>query len=129
MAVKVELENERTGERKSIKVGFSWTTLFFTQVFGLPLFLRRLYQPALGAVVLCAVSWVMADYADFDHPTLTDPATRTYLGVNLMLLILSVGYGIKGNEVAAKKMLDNGWAFANPDDRSTEYAKEKWSLA
>lgn len=51
----VRLRNERTGELKEVKVGFSWTLLIFSNIFGIPLFMRRLTDWAVPMFVFSAM--------------------------------------------------------------------------
>jgi hypothetical protein len=53
--VNVDLVNQRSGEHKNVKVGFSWVLFFFSGILGIPLFLRRLH--VWGAVFL--VLWIL----------------------------------------------------------------------
>ncbi|MFZ3033752.1 MAG: hypothetical protein WA138_07055, partial [Parvibaculum sp.] len=55
MAIHATFKNSKTGELKQVKIGWSWTLFFFSSLFGLPLFLRRLY--VWGAVEL--ILWVV----------------------------------------------------------------------
>ncbi len=123
MAVKAEFRNERTGEIKTVKVGWSWVLFLFSGILGIPLFFRRLYMWG----VLMAALW----FANLIGPEVlsdTDEAN----GLTILLTVIGVGlavyFGVKGNELTAKNYLENGWEFANPEDRATEFAKMKWSL-
>ena len=53
--VNVILINQRSGEHKYVKVGFSWALLLFSGFLGIPLFVRRLY--VWGGVFLAL--WVL----------------------------------------------------------------------
>jgi len=118
MVTQVQLRNERTGEIKTIKVGWSWVLFLFSGVFGLPLFARRLYH--YGAV-MAGLSLATAVASEVD--------TSLYVFLLLSQLIASVQFGRKGNELTAKHYLENGWSWAEPDADTTEFAKQKWALA
>ena len=126
----VTLVNQRTGELKNIKVGFSWTLFLFSGLFGLPLFLRRLY--VWGAVFLAL--WLLyifgprllaAQSTELGMATAID----LWLLVNIIFLGLSIWVGIKGNEMTAKNLLENGWRFAEPNSQMTRFAIAKWGLS
>jgi uncharacterized membrane protein len=42
MKVMIPFKNSKTGEIVKVKLGWSWTLFFFSSVFGIPLFLRKL---------------------------------------------------------------------------------------
>lgn len=126
----VRLRNERTGELKEVKVGFSFTLFFLSQFLGIPLFLRKLNTWGATMAALCILYWVL-DYFPMpddgqDYPTGSD---ILFLVIGLVMLGFSIFFGVSGNEMTAKHMLENGWEFADQDDQATEFAKMKWSLA
>jgi len=109
MALQVFLQNPRSGETKRLKVGWSWT-LFFFAFTGLPLFLRRLY--VWGGVFLAF--WVL---------TLAEP------GLWFLFLGMHIWIAIKGNEMAGKNYLDQGWVFATGQELERRYAISQWRLS
>ena len=120
--MKVVLKNERTGELKEVKVGWSWVLFFFSGFLGIPLFLRKLY--GLGALFL--VLWAVNLFL---RVSVTGPDGALIQAVILIVwLILGIWVAAKGNELTAKNYLENGWAFSNPDDDRTRLAKAKWKL-
>lgn len=122
--MKVNLRNKRTGEVKSVKVGWSWTLFLFGVVLcGIPLFLRRLY--AWGALV--AALWI-ADLITSVMMAGTEIDTTINLVLALAFTGLAVLFGLKGNEMTAKNYLENGWEWADPDSSSADYARQKWKL-
>ena len=48
--------------------------------------------------------------------------------VDLIMLVLSIWFGVKANEMAAKNYLLNGWVFVEPHSDIVELAKGKWGL-
>jgi hypothetical protein len=143
MAVRVKLKNERTGEIKLVKVGWSWTLFFFAGVWGIPLFMRRLY--ALGAIqVGISIIYYAYHYAIRSQAS---PLTATALSgddaaqsalallgysnliISLGIIVWLIVIAIKGNGWTAKNYLENGWVFLDPDSKDTAYAKGKWRLA
>ena len=132
MATQVQLRNEKTGEIKSIKVGWSWTLFFFSSI-GIPLFMRKLY--VWGALIL--FFWTL-DFGIrvWEMSLANDGQTDLYqvadmLGncFNVLLGIIGIFLAIKGNSMTGKNYLENGWVFADPDSNASQYAKSKWSLA
>ena len=121
--MQVKLRNDRSGEIKMIGVGWSWMLFLFSGFLGVPLFLRRLY--VWGGVMLAL--WVVNIIA----PTLMaeDEATVFNLLLMMIFLGLSIFFGLKGNELTAKNLLEQGWEWVEPDAEITAFAKAKWQLA
>ena len=123
MSTYVNLQHERTGELKSVKVGWSWTLFLFSQAWGIPLFFRRMFDWAAVCFILSAVNFWLLMIAD------TDPAARDISGIlGVGSIGISVFLALRGNELTAKRMLREGWTFSNPDDVVTHHAKRVWSL-
>ena len=118
MAVEVTLRNERTGEFKRIKVGWSWVLFLFSSALGIPLFVRGLYQAGAGMAVLALAAGLANE--------LNSPIYRLFV---VLQIVASVQFGRGGNRLTAVKYLENGWVWAEPDDQPTLYAREKWALA
>jgi hypothetical protein len=120
--MKVFLSNPNTGEVKSLKVGFSWTCFFFSGFFGVPLFIRNLTNWGLLMVAIVVINIL-----------LSVSNSPSVLIMSLLLGIgnfgLSIYFGLKGNELAAKNYLDHGWTFAEPNSEFVRYARQKWALA
>ena len=118
MAVQVWFKNPRTGEQKKLKVGFSWTCLFFSGFFGIPLFIRKLNT--WGGIM---VGYTLLFYLfGFTVPPVAVVLMIVGLGVEIWL-------GIKANEMAAKNYLALGWEFAEPQGAATAEAIARWGLA
>ena len=124
--MQVKLRNERTGEIKDVKVGWSWTLFLFSWFLGLPLFLRKLPTWGAAMLALCILFWVLSAFTSD-----TDPMSQInilYYIVDTVLFGLTIFFGIKGNELTAKNLLENGWKFAAEEDQATHFARTKWSL-
>lgn len=119
MAIHATFKNGKTGELKQVKVGWSWTLLFFSSFFGLPLFLRRLH--VWGAIELAL--WIVYVIG------LALPNDVLVSGIFLIQLGLSIWLAIKGNEMTAKNYLENGWVFADADNDATKVARLNWGLS
>ncbi|MDR6114125.1 MULTISPECIES: hypothetical protein [unclassified Sphingomonas] len=124
----VRLSNDRTGEVKDIKIGFSFTLFFFSSVLGIPLFLRKLNQWGGCMLLMCIVYWCV-NYLPMpdDGEPWPSGSDVFFTALSFAMLGFSIFFGIKGNEMTAKHLLENGWSFME-DDRATEFAKIKWSL-
>lgn len=109
------------GELKEVKVGFSWTLLFLSPIFGIPLFMRGLSQWGQAMFVLAAIQ-LPELFID----------TEKWHNIALIGTVLAIGcaiyLGFKGNEITAKHLLDNGWDFAEDDNHATQLAKMRWSV-
>jgi hypothetical protein len=51
-----------------------------------------------------------------------------YYIVDAIIFGLTIFFGIKGNELTGKNLLENGWKFAAEEDQTTHFARTKWSL-
>ena len=121
MAVSVAFESPQTGEVRQVKVGFSWALFFFSGVFGIPLFRRK----------LIAWGWVMLAY-NIAAVLLLIGSRKTDSGASLIMNVViwfALAYlGFKGNEITAKNYLASGWRFVEPGSDLTRYAKMKWHI-
>jgi hypothetical protein len=115
----VEIWNPKTGEKRQIKVGWSWVLFFFSGFLGIPLFLRHLN--VWGAVFL--IIWAL-NIIGFT-------VQREQIGsmVNLIGIGLCIWLGVKGNEMTAKNYLQMGWMFVDPDEEVARLAKVQWGLS
>lgn len=121
--MRATFKNPKTGELKEVKVGFSWTLLFFSSVLGIPLFLRKLNLWG-GMFVLLWVLNFIASYMITDEGM----SAMAFLVIFLTSLVLMVWLAIKGNEMTAKNLLELGWEFADAASDTTRYAKGKWGI-
>lgn len=123
MAIRVSFVNPRNGEKKRVKIGWSWTLFFFASFFGIPLFMRKLNN--LGFVFLAAafLNWLLPEIP-------RDPDTQTALAfLTLMLTVgLNTWMAIKGNAMTARNLLDLGWEFEAPTSAEAMIAKQTWDL-
>ena len=125
MSVRVTLKNEKTGELKQVKVGWSWILFLFSGLFGLPLFLRRLY--VWGGVFL--ILWV-ANFYFIPSVEAGSEGEIIFASISMIVifLCLQIWLGIKGNEMTAKNYLENGWIFSNLESDDVKFAKQKWRI-
>lgn len=122
MALYVTMQNPRTGEIKQVKCGWSWTLFLFSGLFGLPLFLRRLY--VWGGVFLAL--WIV----NIIVPAILAPdqSAAFVIAMGIICSGLAIWMGVKGNEMTAKNYLDNGWVFTEPQSDVTKLAKGRWGI-
>jgi hypothetical protein len=120
-AMRVPFKNPRTGELKEVKVGWSWTLFFFAGLFGLPLFLRKLYTWGFVFLALWVVNLLGPAMAGQSGAFIPFMMFFIFLGLEIWL-------GIKGNELTAKNYLDQGWDFAEPQSQADTYARGKWGI-
>ena len=114
-AIHIKLKHKASSQVREIKVGWSWTCFLFGGFFGFPLFLRELNFWGTVMIGLLVFRPVM-DLAG---------AAPLSLIVDLIMLVLSIWFGIKANEMAAKNYLSNGWVFAERNSEVVKLAKGK----
>jgi hypothetical protein len=119
----VKLKNTGTGEIKSIKVGWSWTLLLFSNFVGIPLFMRKLYAWAWLYFILEILYFVLRTSDSLSSPTLNPVRSLIWLA----MIGGDIFLAIKGNEITGKHYLKNGWVFADPDSDSARVAEAKWA--
>lgn len=119
----VLFKNENTGEMKEVKLGFSWTILFFGTFFGIPFFLRKLY--AIGAAIIVAnlVYGAVMQYT-FESGDL-GLASSFYLGYTVANVVLA----FIGNKLGAKKLVELGFKIVEKDETRRSFIKAKWELS
>jgi hypothetical protein len=111
----VQFTNPRTGQVKSVKLGWSWSLFFSASFIGLPLFLQGL--SIWGAVM--ASLWVLG----FVIPNNSGIFILSVIGIGLSIVL-----GLKGNEMIAKNYLKYGWRFTNPENEIVKVAKRQWGI-
>jgi len=113
--LKVQFNNPKTGQVKSVKLGWSWSLFLSGGFLGIPLFLQGL--SIWGAVMasLWAVGLVIAN------------DTGTFI-LSVIGVGLSIFLGLKGNEMIAKNYLKYGWSFANPENEMVKIAQKQWGV-
>lgn len=113
--MKVQFSNPRTGQIKSVKVGWNWGLFLSGGFIGLPLFLSG----------LCTWGAVMASLWVFSFIILDGLGTviLSVIGIGL-----SIFFGVKGNEMIAKRYLMHGWQFVNPENDIVKIAKKQWGI-
>jgi hypothetical protein len=93
MAINVALQNPATGEIKLVKVGWSWVLFFFSGIFGIPLFRRKLPTWGLGFFALNLVAIAC------QVPSNNQAAQLLLILAQLLGLALAIFMGVKGNEI------------------------------
>jgi hypothetical protein len=113
--MKVKLRNPRTGQIKTVKVGWNWGLFLSGSLMGLPLFIRGL---CLWGSLMASL-WVFGFIISDDTGTLI----LSILGIGL-----SIFFGAKGNEMIAKNYLKHGWEFVSPETAMVRIAKKQWQI-
>jgi hypothetical protein len=54
---------------------------------------------------------------------------QLFLTINPIFCGLQIWLDIKGNEMTAKNLLENGWEFADSGSDPVRFARLKWGLA
>ncbi len=122
--MKVTLTDPDTEETKQVKVGFSWVLFFWSCVFGIPLFLRKLHAWGCVFLALEIIGWGLNLMSSSSKPIWVSA-----LIVSVGILSLSLWMGLRGNEVTAKNYLDMGWKFQNPTSKAAIKARKAWKLS
>ncbi len=99
------LAHPATGQRKSIKVGWSWTCFLLCGFFGIPLFMRGLTNWGMAIIALMLVNYV-ATAAEAPVLSLSGWAAGTWL---------SVYFGIHANAMTVRTLMQNGWTVVEQD--------------
>ncbi len=105
-----------TGQTKQLKVGFSWTLLFFA-IYLIPLINRGLWVwvGINGALLFMWVSlWFI--------PTV-------WLFVNIAALVVEIYLGLKGNQLAAANYLEKGWKLVDSSNPGVKIALSRMGLS
>jgi hypothetical protein len=118
----IVLRNKSSGETKEVKVGFSWILFLFAGCLGIPLFLRRLH--VWGAVFLAL--WILDVLVVMASP---EQGSAIVFSINLIFCGLQIWLGIKGNEMTAMNLLENGWEFTDSGSDAVRFARLKWGIA
>jgi hypothetical protein len=113
--MKVQFNNPRTGQVKSVKLGWNWGLFLSGALIGVPLFLQGLCFWGAVMASLWALGFVIAN------------GTGTFI-LSLIGMGLSIFLGLKGNEMIAKNYLKYGWKFANHENDIVKIAKEQWGI-
>lgn len=120
MAVYVPFKQPKTGEVRTVKVGWSWVLFLWSGFLGIPLFLRRLNVWGFVFLALWVVN-LLASAVSEDNGGIS-------LVIFLIAVALQIWLGIKGNEMTAKNYLEQGWEFAEPDAEATRIGRERWGI-
>jgi len=143
--MKVALRNVKSGNVKSVGIGWNWTMFLFSGLFGIPLFTRRLYLWG-GLCLALSGLFLMSFLAIFGLQTILDNDIANDFGgtevilqlcreigklmsrLVLFILGISIYLGLKGNQMTARKYVKKGWVFVDPDSDVTKMAKLEWGV-
>lgn len=113
--MKVQFNNPRTGQVKSVKLGWSWSLFLSGGLIGLPLFLQGLCIWGDVMASLWALGFIIPD------------GVGTFM-LSVIGIGLSIFLGLKGNEILAKNYLKYGWKFVDPENDIVKIAKKHWGI-
>jgi hypothetical protein len=129
----VVLRNKKTGKIKSLKIGWSWTCLFFSIFFGIPLFIRRLYGWSVVMLLLALFHQgrIQEQVQEVRQGAYQYSASGAYVDIILDFLpiVLAIIFAATANRMAGKKYLRHDWEFAEPNSETTQTARGKWGIA
>lgn len=115
--MKVPLKNTTTGDIVQVKVGWSWTLFFFSSIFGIPLFLRKLHLWGCVFLGLCGFNMLIF---------YIDPIS--FMLSQFVIIGMVIWFAIRGNEMTAKNLLKRGYEFVDPEGDVARFAKARWGL-
>lgn len=111
----ISLRQPGTGKVVGLKVGFSWFFLLLTPFYGIPLFLKGLWEQGL---IMLAIGLI----------GIAVQGTNAASFVGLILIAAAIFYEISGNKFVARRLLIRGWKPEGTDE-ALSYARSKWRLA
>lgn len=120
----VKLTNSTTGDVRNVKVGFSWTGLFFGFI---PLFFRGLHKPAaegFGIIIvsLFLLSLFAGRHDDVPQSILTLLFFSTFFTITINCLIGGI-VGFMLNGLTVRGLLKRGYTMEQRGLTLEEYAK------
>ena len=138
----VQLINQSTGKDIWIKVGFSWTLFLFAS-FGIPLFLRGLVGWALffmiydiilvGFGLLGQMVEYILGYLVQARGLKTISAVTVAKAadgfISLSIIVLHIWIARKGNGMAARYYIAQGWLFYDKKSEDIKKVKVLWNIS
>lgn len=124
--MKITLKHKITGEFKEVGIGWSWSLLMFSGLFGLPLYLRGLDEFGRIFFAISASIYTLVFLSLF-YPDSGLLYTLFSL-IGFILIVMSLISASVGNAFTNLRMLDNGWEFSEPDSDSTDLARKNLGL-
>jgi hypothetical protein len=117
----VTLVHEGSGLKQKVKLGFSWTVLFFGFFFGIPLFMRKLVMPGLVMCALMFINYLLtfqARYVEFMGETYfflfgaqvsLDEMQMWFGAYFLVEFVVSLYFAAKANKWYVRQLLEQGY--------------------
>ena len=130
--MKVKLKNPKTGQVKSVELGWSWILFLFGDFFGIPLFFRGLYIWGALVLVILFLDIIInrgtdAICVDTLCKSRVSPTGTIF---NLIYLGLSIFFGVKGNEMTVRKYIAKDWQVVDlEEDEIVKNLKDKLEVA
>jgi len=121
----ITLRHTGTGHLKFVDTGWSWSLFLSSGFLGLPLFFRGL--ALWGTVMMFAWALSLAPLMMAISGVGTDLAALDW-ALALIVGVLCVFFGFKGNALAARRYISLGYEFANPDSAEARAATQSWGL-
>lgn len=114
-----------TGEKRQVKIGWSWTLFFFGTFFGIPFFIRKMYSWAI-LMCLLLISYLTTVFLSIESRA--DEA-NLYLTLFQFALFGLQGYFlVDGNKMTAKYYLNQGFRIENDDEFVKKQVKIAWKF-
>jgi hypothetical protein len=126
-------------DKRHVKIGWSWQVAFFSWVFGLPLFCRRLPGPGLFVIFLIGLSFFLGPREEYYlHPAMhhtieslldTIPPLQWILG--LTQLAIGLILAPTANARFARALWSDGYILSETENNLEviKHAKMVWNLA
>jgi hypothetical protein len=102
----ISLQHPRSGRVKILPEGWSWSCFFGATFLGIPLFRRGLLVWGSAMLVYDISALVVGWIA-------TDSAARLDIWMTAIGLAASVFFGMKANDMAARRAVAPGWKYVD----------------
>lgn len=120
----VKMQNDHTRDIKILKIGFDWPAFFSPLILGIPHFLRGMHMTGGALLVACLLFEIVPPFISFSQ----EEVAGWHIIGWLVELGLAIFFGIKGREQFAKRLLENGYDFSDPESESVSMAKASWGI-
>lgn len=128
-SLKLDFNNQKTGDIKSANVGLAWFLFILSPFFGVGFFFKGIFSWGYLFLALCTINMSIAVSSEFLLIPISLYLALHFLILPSIILVLMFYIFFKGNELSAKYYLSQGYEFAPWNDKElVKYAKTKWKI-